>query len=125
MARPSKCRRICSEPAYDSFVPEGISRGNKVVLTIDEYEIIRLIDLGKFTHEQCAKQMDISRTTVTEGYETARAKIADSIVNGKALLIAGGHYRLCDGSASCYCRENCRKWNGTDPNQAVQMGSVK
>lgn len=116
MARPSKCRRICSEPAYDSFAPEGISWGDKVVLTIDEYEIIRLIDLGKFTHEQCAKQMDISRTTVTEGYETARAKIADSIVNGKMLLIAGGHYRLCDGSAGCSCRESCRKWNGTAPN---------
>lgn len=121
MARPSKCRRICSEPAYDSFVPEGISCGDKVVLTIDEYEIIRLIDLGKFTHEQCAKQMDISRTTVTEGYESARTKIADSIVNGKTLLITGGHYRLCDGSAGYYCLENCRKWRNTVRNQAVQM----
>ena len=69
MARPSRCRRICSEPAYDSFIPEGIPCGSQVTLTLDEYEVIRLIDLEKRTHEQSARQMDISRTTVTEIYE--------------------------------------------------------
>lgn len=111
MARPSRCRRICTEPAYDSFIPEGISCGQRVILTVDEYEVIRLIDLEKLTHEQCARQMDISRTTVTEIYETAREKIADSIVHGKTLLIAGGHYRLCEGSAACFCQKNCKKAN--------------
>ena len=56
MARPSRCRRICTEPAYDSFIPEGISCGEQVILTVDEYEVIRLIDLEKLTHEQCARQ---------------------------------------------------------------------
>ncbi len=120
MARPSRCRRICTEPAYDSFSPEGISCGERVVLTVDEYEVIRLIDLEKLTHEQCARQMDISRTTVTEVYEAARGKIADSIVHGKLLLIAGGNYRLCDGSAVRYCRKNCRKTDGMAQNQAVR-----
>lgn len=120
MARPSRCRRICTEPAYDSFSPGGISCGERVVLTVDEYEVIRLIDLEKLTHEQCARQMDISRTTVTEVYEAAREKIADSIVHGKLLLIAGGNYRLCDGSAVRYCRKNCRKTDGVVQNQAVQ-----
>ena len=61
-----------------------------MTLTLDEYETIRVIDLEKLTHEQCARQMDISRTTVTEIYESAREKIADSLVNGKTLVIAGG-----------------------------------
>ena len=100
MARPTKCRRICTEPAYDQFLPGGIASGENIILTLDEYEAIRLIDLEKCTHAQCAEQMDISRTTVTELYETARYKIADSIVNGKPLQIAGGNYRLCDGTAS-------------------------
>ena len=82
MARPRRCRRICSEPAYDRFVPDGIPCGQTIVLTVDEYEVIRLIDFERLTHEQCAKQMDISRTTVTEIYQSARKKIADSIVNG-------------------------------------------
>lgn len=109
MARPSRCRRICAEPVYDSFIPKGRFTEDNIVLTVDEYEVIRLIDLEKFTHEQCAKQMDISRTTVTEVYESAREKLADSIVNGKSLLISGGHYRICDGSDVCYCRKNCNK----------------
>lgn len=109
MARPSRCRRICMEPAYNSFLPDGFPGGEDTILTLDEYEAIRLIDLEKYTHEQCAKQMDISRTTVTEIYEAARYKIADSIVNGKTLSISGGHYRLCDGTASFCCHKRCKK----------------
>lgn len=124
MARPRRCRRICSEPAYDRFIPEGIPCGQTIVLTVDEYEVVRLIDLERLTHEQCAKQMDISRTTVTEIYQAAREKIADSIVNGKPFLIAGGHYRLCDGSAVRFCRKNCRKASGTEFKQTMPMKGV-
>ena len=60
MARPTRCRRICAEPAYDSFRPNGIPTGETIEMTVDEYETIRLIDLNKFTHEQCAQQMGIS-----------------------------------------------------------------
>lgn len=109
MARPRRCRRICEEPAYESFIPEGIPCGGPVRLALDEYEALRLIDLEKLTHEQCARQMDISRTTVTEIYEAAREKVADCIVNGRPLVIAGGDYRLCDGSAVRYCRKACRR----------------
>lgn len=108
MARPQRCRRICAEPAYDSFSPGGISGGETVVLTVDEYEVIRLVDYEKKTHEQCGALMDISRTTVTEMYENARYKIADSLVNGKELRIAGGNYRLCCGAARACCQKKCR-----------------
>ena len=120
MARPSRCRRVCTEPAYDGFMPIGIPCGEIMILTVDEYEVIRLIDLEKLTHEQCGQQMDISRTTVTEIYESARAKIADSIVYGKPLRIAGGHYRLCDGSVSC-CQKTCAKTGRTALEQPVQQ----
>lgn len=113
MPRPRRCRRICREPAYESFMPQGISCGEEIVLTLDEYEVIRLVDLEKLTHEQCAGQMDISRTTVTEIYESAREKLADSLVHGKILRIAGGNYRLCDGSALRYCQKACKKAGDT------------
>ena len=112
MARPRRCRRVCAEPDYGSFRPDGIPGGVSITLTDDEYEVIRLIDLEKLTHEQCAKRMDISRTTVTEIYESAREKIADSIVNGKVLLISGGDYRLCDGSAIHFCQKRCGRPEG-------------
>lgn len=109
VARPTRCRKICTEPAYDSFRPDGLLTGEKVAMTLDEYETIRLIDLEKRTHEQCAAQMGISRTTVTEIYESARYKLANSIVNGKRLYISGGHYQLCDGSTLSCCNKKCRR----------------
>lgn len=109
MARPTRCRRICVEPAYDSFKPEGILTGERIHMTVDEYEAIRLIDLEKRTHEQCAEQMGISRTTVTEIYETARYKFADCLINGKTLHISGGNYRLCDGMDVFCCGKRCRR----------------
>ena len=125
MARAVRCRRISTEPAYDCFVPEGIGAGEQVTLTLDEYEAIRLIDFEKYTHAQCAKQMDISRTTVTELYESARYKIADCIVNGKALFISGGHYRFCDGTAGFCCGRNCRRADGGAEKTPVKMKGEK
>jgi len=118
MARPTKCRRICQEPVYDSFMPDKEQPCESIVLTVDEYEVVRLIDLDKLTHEQCARQMDISRTTVTELYETARYKIADSIVHGKRLNITGGHYKVCDGTQPC-CRKRCVKTVQIDTVQTI------
>ena len=83
MPRPQKCRRICFTPQYDSFYPENSQTDDTITLTLDEYEVIRLVDLEKKTHEQCSAQMDVSRTTVTEIYESARYKLAQCIVNGK------------------------------------------
>ena len=109
MARPCRQRRICSAPVYDKFYPGGVTGGETITLTLDEYEAIRLMDTEKLTHEQCAALMDISRTTVTEIYESARGKIADAIVNGKTLVISGGRYKFCNGSAAACCRKHCIK----------------
>lgn len=89
------------------MTPSQEGGGEKVILSLDEYETIRLVDYEKQTHSQCAAQMDISRTTVTEIYESARQKVADCLVNGKRLIIEGGDYRFCDGSADYCCKKTC------------------
>ncbi len=109
MARPIRCRRVCFEPEYDSFAPCGSKGEEQVLLTVDEFEAVRLIDYEKKTHGQCAVQMGVSRTTVTEMYERARTKIAQLIVGGKTLCISGGNYELCDGSAWSYCGKKCSR----------------
>ncbi len=106
MPRPVRVRRVCGEPKYTRFAPTGVTGYDAVVLSIEEYEVIRHVDYQKMTHEECAKQMDISRTTVTEIYESARFKIADSLINGKVLCIEGGNYKVCEGAR--FCAENAR-----------------
>lgn len=109
MARPQKCRRICNVPQTDSFRPEKHRGEIPIIMTVDEYEVIRLVDLEEKTHEQCALQMDISRSTVQEIYENARRKLAACIVYGRKLVIAGGNYRVCDGRENCRCELKCRQ----------------
>ncbi|MEE1450998.1 MAG: DUF134 domain-containing protein, partial [Oscillospiraceae bacterium] len=82
MPRPPRCRRICGAPQVDTFRPNGCGDAEPILLTLDEYEAIRLVDLEQKTHEQCAAQMDISRSTVQEIYESARRKIAACLVHG-------------------------------------------
>ena len=64
MPRPPRCRRICGAPQVDTFCPNGCENTEPILLTLDEYEVIRRVDLEQQTHEQCAAQMDISRSTV-------------------------------------------------------------
>ena len=52
------------EPEYVNFGPDGTAQNGQLVMSVDEYEVIRLVDLEEKTHGECAKQMDISRTTV-------------------------------------------------------------
>lgn len=95
MPRPKRCRRICEVPVNDTFYPSVDNGLEGISLTLDEYEVIRLVDLEGYSHLECAKQMDISRSTVQEIYESARRKIASFIVYGRKLYIRGGDYQVC------------------------------
>ncbi len=108
MSRQQRCRRICKEPKYSAFTPIDVKNPEHIILSVDEYEVIRLVDYENKNHEQCAEIMDISRTTVTEIYKKARFKIAEAFVMGKELNISGGNYRICNGPPHPYCSETCR-----------------
>ena len=98
MSRPQKCRRVCTLPRCGGFRPmEDAPWSGTVTLGVDEYEVIRLIDLEGLTQEQCAVQMEVARTTVTGIYLSARRNLAQALVERNALAVEGGHYRLCDG----------------------------
>ena len=96
MPRKQRCRRIEGYPDHWEFSPEEVTDKEPVVMTLDEFETIRLLDREGMTQEQCAEKMGIARTTVTAIYESARRKIADAMVDGKQLQIRGGTYRLND-----------------------------
>ncbi len=91
MSRPFRCRRVEKPPLYRSFSPDDITADQEVRMTVDEYEVLRLLDYERLTQEICAARMNIARTTVTAIYDSARKKIADALVHGKRIFIAGGH----------------------------------
>ena len=92
MPRPLRCRRIEQLPVYRSFSPDDTAATDNVLMTVDEFGALRLLDNEGLTQEACASRMNIARTTVTAIYDSARKKVADALVNGKRLLITGGHF---------------------------------
>ena len=107
MARPRLCRRIFSEPDVTYFKPRGIPLGEleESILTIDEFEAVRLKDFEGSEQEECAKKMNISQPTFHRLILSARKKIADAIVNGKALKIEGGNFKIIKkGRGFCHRR---------------------
>lgn len=111
MPRPMKWRKVCCLPENSQFGPldSTSDKAEFVSMTLDEYETIRLIDLEGYTQEECASNMNIARTTVQGIYNEARKKIAESLVNGKVLVIGGGEYRLCDGAGMGCGGMGCRR----------------
>lgn len=111
MPRPRKWRRVCQLPGSNLFGPLNLplERENFIVMTVDEYEAIRLVDLEGFTQEQCAKRMNVARSTVQGIYTEARKKLAHSLVEGRVLRIEGGDYLLCDGENEYCNRDGCHR----------------
>jgi predicted DNA-binding protein (UPF0251 family) len=103
MSRPKCPRNVCGIPDKNYFKPRGIPACDleEVVLNMDEFEAIRLADYEQLYQEEAAAKMNISRQTFGRIIEAAHKKIADVLLNGKALKIEGGEFAL-DEKKSCY-----------------------
>jgi hypothetical protein len=96
MPRPRRRRRVRFRPDITFFRPVGIEKSNlkESILTVDEFEAIRLKDLEGLDQEKSAEKMNISQPTFHRLIRSARKKIADAIVKGKAIKIEGGKYKM-------------------------------
>lgn len=105
MPRPRKCRRVEFIPNIISFVPEGNLQNNDIVIymTLEELEAIRLMDLVELDQIKSAEKMNISRGTMQRILNSARKKVADSLINGKKIIISGGDYEISS------CKFICKK----------------
>lgn len=103
MSRPFKCRRVAFIPGMNYFKPAGIPLRSleEVQLSIDEVEALRLKDLEGLEQEQSAEKMNISRPTFQRVLSSARKKVADVLLNGKALIIEGGNFEIAYRHFKC------------------------
>ena len=92
MPRPRHCRRVGCLPQSNYYKPRGIPLSvlEQVNLSLDELEAIRLADLEGMYQEQAAEKMNVSRQTFGRIIDSAHKKIADALLNGKAMSIEGG-----------------------------------
>jgi len=103
MPRPPKWRRVEAEPQFTYFKPAGIPKWQieELILSVEELEAIRLKDMEGLEQEDCAEKMQVSRPTFQRILIGARSKLAQAIVNGKAIRIEGGNYELAAKGINC------------------------
>lgn len=89
MPRPKIPRTICGRPANSCFKPNGIpmTQLEQVNLAADEFEAIRLVDLEGLQQQEAATKMGVSRQTLANVLKRARYKVADCLLQGKALMM--------------------------------------
>ena len=108
--RPTKLRQVTGIPAVTFFKPAGVPMGalEMVTLAIEEVEAIRLKDIEDLHQEECAQRMGISRATFHTVLKSARGKLADAILNGKAIQVQGG--TVAFPGARFRCRRDGNEW---------------
>jgi len=96
MPRPCIRRRVRGRPNSSYFKPAGIRmiELEETILTMPEFEAIRLVDLNEVPQEQAGKQMQVSQSTLSRILKSGRKKIADAIVNGKAIKIQESNFKM-------------------------------
>ena len=128
MSRPFRCRKVRCSPDANYFKPRGIPTNllEEVNLSIDELEAVRLADLESKYQEDAAKKMNVSRQTFGNILTSAHKKIADVLVNSKALKIEGGVVKMVERYFVCYdCKNEWTLPQGTGrPNECPKCKSL-
>ncbi len=103
MPRPPKWRRVEFVPQINCFKPVGIPlrEMDEIRLPVEELEAIRLKDYEGLEQEACAERMRISRPTFHRVLHSARLKIAEALITGKAIRIEGGRFRMAIRNVKC------------------------
>ena len=120
MGRRPLCRRVSNLPLITYFKPAGIPLRDleEICLSVEELEAVRLKDQEDFEQEQCAEKMNVSRPTFVRILDSARKKIADALIQGKAIRIEGGNYEMAAGRFRC---KNNHEWQV--PNETIVNNS--
>ena len=110
MGRMPKWRCVASIPEVTFFKPVGIPYRvlEEVCLSVEEAEAIRLKDLEGLEQTECAQRMNVSRPTFHRVLGAARTKLADALLNGKAIRIEGGTFEMAVRRFYCI---NGHRWN--------------
>jgi len=105
MPRKKLHRMVTREPPVSVYKPAGIPAMEleEILITIDEFEALRLADFEGLSQRNASLAMKISQPTFNRVLSSARHKVASGLVQGHVLRIEGGRYVLADGSGTLEC----------------------
>ena len=114
MVRPRKHKFVEFEPGVVYFKPQGVPLRdlNEVILTVDELETLRLSNIEKLSQTESAERMGVHQSTFQRTLSRAREKVSNALVNGKAIKINGGEYKMPKGDGTGPDRKGSRTGRG-------------
>ncbi len=103
MPRTEKNRKVHEPPRYTEFKPTGVKESElkQVVLSLDEFEALRLADNEGYSHAEAADEMEISRSTFSRLIVKARKKVSDLLIKGSLLRVEGGNVHFKNNIIHC------------------------
>ncbi|MHA1905136.1 MAG: DUF134 domain-containing protein [Candidatus Thorarchaeota archaeon] len=129
MARPKRRRKVLKEPPVSVYKPAGIPAMEleEILITVDEFEAIRLADFEEMGQREASDVMHISQPTFNRTLASARRKVARGLVEGCVLRIEGGKYILSDGTGGLECVDCGSSLNmkSADLHTCPKCGSTK
>jgi len=127
MPRPRCCRRVAGSPPCTLYKPAGIpaSALEAVTVTVDEFEAMRLADLLGMYQEDAARRMNVSRQTFGRIIESARKKVAQALVEAKALKIEGGDFQMTTTRAYSFYNPNAEEPGDRDAAHSAKARSFQ
>ena len=96
MPRPKRPRYIVSRPVTKGFIPDGTPKTGEAILSLEEFEAIRLSDFESMDQSQAATMMNVSRQTFGRILKSARFNLSKALVTGQRLKVKGGCYEMSD-----------------------------
>ena len=113
--RPRKARTVAALPKVSLFKPAGVPARllERRVLSVDEYEAVRLVDGEGLSQEEAAAIIGVSRQTLGRVVESGRRTLIGAIADGQAILIEGGTFDVDpDTCARRRAARGCRGRHG-------------
>jgi len=121
--KPKKDRFVQYPPQVVLFKPQGIPAFmlERVAVTVDEYEAVRLMDYESLDQEQAAARLGVSRATAARILESAHRKIAEALTQGKAISIEGGSFII--KMNRYWCRSCGNLWDNGSRSESRESGA--
>ncbi len=94
MPRPKLRRNILAPPPVDGFKPSRTGKAAEIVLSVEEFEAIRLVDFEGLDQAQAAVHMGVSRQTFGRVLRAGRFILSSALVKGLQLIVTGGCYQV-------------------------------
>jgi len=96
MTRPKKTRVLHNLPPSTYYKPDGIKKNRleEINVSLVEVEALRLVNTDNLSQREAAEIMDIHQSTFQRILKSTRKKITDALINGKAIKISGGKYKI-------------------------------